>query len=171
MIGNEHYIKKTFVPKTIFILNVVCYEFANFFLSALGLVVFGAMFGAVELHPTIPLSILALGFALVFLLGIASFISVATVYFRDFDYIIPVAMQALFFVTPITYDMSMIPEKRAWIITYNPFYYFVEIFRQPLLGQVPSWNFYGIVAATSLVTCFLGLWCLRHFENKIVFKL
>jgi ABC-type polysaccharide/polyol phosphate export permease len=57
--------------------------------------------------------------------------------FRDIPQIIASVVQVMFFLTPIIWKPSMIP-GRPLILDLNPFYYFVEIVRKPILGTVPD---------------------------------
>jgi len=172
MISNEHFIRKIYVPKTMFLLNVVSYELWNFALSATGLLVIGFATGAITLHATFPLSLAALLLTGLFLAGIASMISVATVYFRDLGHIIPVLLQALFFATPIAYSKEMLPAQYHWIATLNPITYFLDLFRLPLIsGKFPPTETWLVAGALSLLSLTFGLWLLKKYDNKIVFKL
>lgn len=172
LINNEHYIKKIPVPKIIFILNVVCYELVNFTLSGLTLGIIGAAMGKLVLSPWILTSLLALVLLAIFLFGIACMLSVLTVYFRDFNHIIPVLLQALFFVTPVTYSKEMIPPEFHWIVKINPVSYFLDVFRTPLLtGESPDLRAIAVILIASIVSFLIGIDVVRRFDNKIVFKL
>lgn len=171
-IANEHFIKKIYVPKFTFILNGVSIELTNFLLSTTSLVIIGIAFG--YFHPSYMtiFSLLAVLQIALLLTGISCFISVLTVYFRDFVHIVPVIVQALFFITPVIYDQSMIPEKYHLLLKLNPFYYYLKMFRMPLLeGTIPNYTLYIYTSLFSLLVFFLGLMIIKIFDNKIVFKL
>lgn len=171
-IQNEHFIKKIYVPKLTFILNGVSIEVTNFLLSTTSLILIGLAFGYFHLSFMVLFSLVAVFFVSLLLLGLSCFISVLTVYFRDFTHIIPVIVQALFFITPVIYDQSMIPERYHWLLKLNPFYYYLKLFRMPLLeGQIPSYTLYIYTFAFSLLCFLLGILFIKYFENKIVFKL
>lgn len=171
-IANEHFIKKIYVPKIIFVLNAVSIEVINFCLSATALIVLGMLSGQVHLSPLVILSIVPVILIAIGLLGIACFVSVAAVYFRDLLHIVPVVIQALFFLTPVVYDKTMIPEKYHWIVQYNPFYYFLQMFRMPLIeGGLPSPLVFAGGLVFSLVVLVVGLVIVKKFDNRIVFKL
>lgn len=171
-IGNEHFIKKIYVPKLIFVLNSVAIEIANFFLAGSALIVLGLLSGHFHFGWPIFASVvpvLLLGFAL---FGLACIIGVLSVYFRDFVHIIPVLIQALFFVSPVIYDESMIPEKYIWLVKFNPFYYYLELFRDPLIeGGLGSPKAYLVCFTFSVCCLILGLVIVKKFENRLVFKL
>lgn len=172
LIGNEHYIKKIYLPKMVFVLNGSFYEFSNFLFSLLTLILVGIFIDYIHFTPYIILSLISLVPLLFFLIGLGTIISVGTVYFRDFLHIIPSGIQALFFVTPIIYKMDLIPQKYHLLILLNPIYYFLEIFRSPLLYEtIPSLRLYAIAVSISFLTFWLGVLTMKQFDNKIIFKL
>jgi len=57
--------------------------------------------------------------------------------FRDIPEIVRNGIQLCFFVTPIFWKPSMLPD-RALFIDVNPFYHLIEVIRAPLLGQLPT---------------------------------
>jgi lipopolysaccharide transport system permease protein/teichoic acid transport system permease protein len=61
-------------------------------------------------------------------------------FFPDISYIITITMRVLFFMTPIFWDISMIPESFAKIIKLNPLVYIVGGYRDSFLYHVPFWD-------------------------------
>ena len=104
---NEHFIKKVAVPKLTFVLNGVAYELVTFLLSGAALVFLGLISGKMILSLSIFSSFTTLVMVFFFLMGLSCGVSIATVYFRDLSHIIPVILQALFFITPIIYTIDM----------------------------------------------------------------
>lgn len=172
LLGNEHYIKKIYVPKMIFVLNGTLYEVANFFLSATALLLLGAAFGKLHLSFHATLAFIPLILLVFFLIGMGSIISIATVYFRDLNHIVPAIVQAFFFLTPVVYEKSMIPKEYQFLVALNPFFYFLEAYRIPLIfNSPPPLSYYGICLALATCSFFLGVHLIKKFDNKIVFKL
>jgi len=172
LLGNEHYIKKIYVPKLIFILNGTIYEIANFVLSAVSLIILGMLFGKLDLSWHSFLIFIPIILISFFLIGIGTLIGIATVYFRDLMHVIPVIVQAAFFLTPVIYEKSMIPQEYQFLVDLNPFYYYLELYRLPLVyHQVPPMSYFVICTILSFVTFCFGLFMIKKYDNKIVFKL
>ncbi|WP_244490862.1 ABC transporter permease [Aureimonas frigidaquae] len=57
--------------------------------------------------------------------------------FRDIPPITASFTQILFFLTPIIWTPQSLPE-RAYFVMANPFYHFLAIVREPLLGRMPT---------------------------------
>jgi len=155
-----------------FIQNVVIYEIINFFLSATALLVLGMLFGYLKLSFITFASLIPIALIAIFLFGLAAIISLAAVYFRDLLHIVPAVLQATFFATPIIYNREMIPEKYQIFIDINPFYYFLDAFRAPLLRQeFPDFVVLGWLLLLSVLSFLIGYFLINKFDNKIVFKL
>lgn len=171
-IANESYIKKIYLPKSLFVLNLILMESVNFLFSMCTLLFLGLVFNQYDLSISWLILPLILILALLFVFGIASLLGVLCVYFRDVNHILPIVMQASFFATPVLYSIDAIPEKYQYLIKLNPFYYFVEAFRSPIFsGQLSSNENLLIVLTLSILSFTIGISTLKHFDNKLIFKL
>lgn len=170
-IQNEGLIKKIYLPKLIFPLSLTLGMLIDSLLSmaALALLIlpFGGKFSLALLF--IPVAYLLL---FLFAFGLAMLMSVATVFFRDLQYVIGVLMQAWFFLTPIMYRHDALTGKVAWVVALNPMASFIELFRAPLLqGALPSMHALGVAAAVAACSMAFGFWTLVAQEKNIVFRL
>jgi ABC-type polysaccharide/polyol phosphate export permease len=170
-INNEGLIKKIYLPKIIFPLSLTIGILIDSALSLLALFVLILLFGAPISWALlfIPIAYLLLLF---FALGVALVMAVATVFFRDLQYVISVVIQAWFFLTPVMYKHESLTGKVAWLVALNPMVPFIELFRAPLqLGKLPSVTAItasSIFAASSII---LGLCVFLYQEKKLVFRL
>lgn len=99
---------------------------------------------------------LILAVQMIFQLSLVYFVSAANVTFRDVQYILPVVLQLGYFMTPIFYDISMIPERLRPVLSLNPMYQFIAADRAVLSGQVPDLLALFVVLCISLLLLFLG---------------
>lgn len=171
-IGNEHFLKKIYLPKLIFVENAIFYEFTNFMLTLSTLYVLANVFGSLTIGWSILLLPIFFMFLILFLFGISILIAIASVYFRDFLNIVPVVLQALFFATPIFYTIQDIPEEFRKFFVWNPLNPFLNFFRDVILyNRLPSETTWSFVICTSLVSFVAGMLVLKKCENQIVFRL
>jgi len=82
---------------------------------------------------------------MIFSLGLIILVSSLSVFLRDIKQFIGTAITLWFFLTPIIYPLSMVPEKFHWIIKLNPMYPFIELYHQILLQGSVSWAMFGYV--------------------------
>ncbi|CAM4481303.1 ABC transporter permease [Paenibacillus phoenicis] len=68
-------------------------------------------------------------------MAISYFNAAVIPFFRDFPQIISIALQFLFWLTPIIWDMAIVPTKLKWIFLINPLYYIVEGYRSAFVYQ------------------------------------
>lgn len=172
MLVNEHYMRKIYIPKLVFVLNTVSIEFINFCLGVTALILLGALGGFLTLswsYLFLPVPVLC---TLLFNMGIACLFSVGTVFFRDLAHIVPILVQAMFYATPVLYSPAILPDKVRELLIYNPVFYFVESFRTPIYQQsMPSASIVMTMVLIAFSVLFLGLIVLKRYENEIIFRL
>ena len=71
-------------------------------------------------------------------LGVGLWLSAMNVFYRDIGYIIPFLTQIWFYLSPIVYATSTVPEKWQPIYALNPMVGVIDGFRWALLGQEPA---------------------------------
>lgn len=162
VIGNPNFVKKVVFPLEILPLAQLLAT------TILGMIWFALVLGgALVLGMHISWTVVLLPFLLVPLmlcsLGVAYFVAATTVYFRDMPHLTGIAIQILFFLTPIFYPVSMVPEKLRIVLQFNPLSAIVTQTREILLfGRMPSWEACALLWILSLVICQLGLaWFLK----------
>jgi ABC-type polysaccharide/polyol phosphate export permease len=97
-------------------------------------------------------------FHLLFMLGVALFLSSAVVYLRDLTQIIDVLLTAWFFLTPIIYVMDQVYKDAAQIMYWvNPIASFIESYRAILFFHYPPDLFFTLrTCITGIITFLLG---------------
>nr|WP_290228026.1 ABC transporter permease [Trichocoleus desertorum] len=90
-----------------------------------------------------------------------------TVFSRDIPQTVAVGLNLWFYVTPIIYPASAIPEQwRAWIFWLNPLTGIVESYRDlVLVGQFNRWAEWSIASFISLLFFLGGLWCYQRLRT------
>ncbi len=90
--------------------------------------------------------------------------------FRDIPPIIASVTQLLFFMTPIVWSYERLKSNPlAGYVELNPVMHFVEILRQPLLGQPIVWRHWYVVLAITVVGCSTALVCLRNYRSRVAY--
>jgi lipopolysaccharide transport system permease protein len=66
--------------------------------------------------------------------------AIATVMFRDAHYLLGLALQLCFFLTPVFYDAAAVPQRYQTLYHLNPMVHLVTAYRGILLeGRAPDW--------------------------------
>lgn len=89
--------------------------------------------------------------------------------YRDVDLIVRNLLQLAFFVTPVFWDYRNIATNRQFLVDYNALFYFIEIIRAPLLGQVPPLSHYLAVLGITAVGYGLAFVVHRRMRSQLAF--
>ena len=104
--------------------------------------------------------------AVITTLGVSFLLSAMNVAYRDVGYLIPFLMRLWFFLTPIVYPASQLPEAYRWIYALNPMVAVVEGFRFALLSSsAPSPSTLLASTAVALALLIGGAGYFRHMER------
>lgn len=167
--GNASLLKKAYVPKYIFTLSKVTSSCINalFSLGAM-LIVFvvcGVSFNWYMLF--IPVIILQV---YIFCIGMGLFLSQATVFFRDIQYIYAAFITAWMYLTPVFYPIQQLPFELMWAIKhFNPLYSYITQFRTIVLSQaMPDLNlvFYGFTISFLMLAS--GTLCFMKNQDRFI---
>lgn len=91
--------------------------------------------------------------------------------YRDVSQIIKSLVQVIFFVTPVMWKPEVLGENRHLIVDLNPFYAFLEIIRQPLIGGVPTIKNIVMVIAVTAIGLVFSYKMLARYRSRIVYWL
>jgi len=134
LLDNASVIRKSYCPRLIYPLSLVFINLGDFLVSLLFLFVMMVFYG---FHPGVTLCFLPLLIlhVLALTLGVMFFISSLSVSFRDLIYLMPFFIQLGFFVSPIGFLSSLVPDKWRLIYALNPMAGIIDGFRWSLLGK------------------------------------
>jgi len=156
ILGNVNYVKKVVFPLTVFPVIAMGSALVNGSISFVLLIIFKLI-----ITSTIPWTALLLPFILLPLIlmtiGLSWFLSSLGVFFRDINYVVGIAVQALMLLSPIFYSVDAIPEKFRIVYSLNPIAYFIEEVRNVLIwGVFPNVLNYSYELIISIIIFLLG---------------
>jgi ABC-2 type transport system permease protein len=172
-IANEGLIRFLPAPLSLHVYRLVWRQ-TLFFLH--NLVVWGIL--AAIFRPPLGWSLLLAVPAFMLLVINGAWISVVTgiiaTRFRDIPPIIASLANLLFFVTPIVWQYDTLLKnpavaERARIAELNPVLHFVEILREPLLGEPIVWRHWAVVGVITVAGCLAALVCLRNYRSRVAY--
>ena len=166
--GNASLIKKVYVPKYLYPLSTVIYNYIIFLISLVVLAIVGVILGV---KPTIYLlqAPVALLIILILSYGSGMFLATIGVFFRDIEYLWSVALMLIMYTCAIFYYPSkLLKSGWAWILKFNPLYCTIQIFRSAIFGE-PMYAPYVIYAAAfSVVITIIGLVCFKKKQDNFI---
>jgi ABC-type polysaccharide/polyol phosphate export permease len=176
LVGNGNLIKKVYFPREILVFSTIAALVITLLVELVVLLVVLLVLGNMVL-PWIPIVLVLVAIQAVLVAGFGLMLSVFNVYFRDVEHFIPIALQALFYATPIVYPISLVPdEATVWgweiplgtLYRLNPLVSLVESYRDVLYDlrfpPVGRLAYLVVWAAASLV---LGLFVFGRLDRRL----
>lgn len=106
---------------------------------------------------------------LLFALGAGLILGVLNVFMRDIGQVVPVVLQAMFWLTPVVYSLSILPERLQYWFKFNPMYPIIASYQNVLVfGKPPLWGSLGWMALVVLVLLAVALVVFRRASPEMV---
>ncbi len=165
VLGNGNIVKKVYFPREILPISIVTSNMVNFLISTIIIIAFCMAYGLgitkyVIFYPII------LAIQYLFQLGISFILSAVTVYFRDLEHFVQIALMLLFYATPIVYSGETIPEAFTFIIDYNPMAHIINAYRDIFYNQVkPDLSSLAMVLGVSIILVIIGYFIFKKLQK------
>lgn len=168
---NANLIKKLNFPRlclpVILVTNAMVNFFIIFTLFSIFLFMSGNFPGLVYVAIFPLLAILAL-----FAIGLGITLGVLNVFFRDVGQFFGIVIQFWFWLTPIVYPLSILPESVQKMMRYNPMAGLINAFQNIFVGQLwPAWESLVPVTIVAVILCMFSLHLFRKHAGEMVDEL
>jgi len=106
---------------------------------------------------------------LLFLIGLVWIFSALNVAMPDTSHFVGLITLMLIFITPIGFTPDMVPDPFGFVVTANPMYYLIEMFRACVVYNTwPDTKMLGIAMSICIGTFVVGAAFFRKFKNVLV---
>ena len=157
IVGGSSLVTKSLFPTEILPVVVVLSNMVNFALSipllALAGWAYGVSFSPLAWLWLVPVMVLQC----VFTLGLVLSLAALNVHYRDVQHVVANLLLLWFFLTPIVYPASQVPERLHLLLWANPVALFTEIYRD--IFVTPAWpnlEAFGVLTIYALVSILVG---------------
>ena len=167
LVQNGPLVKKIYFPRAVLPLSVV---FANLVNYVLGLCVLipALLFFQIKLTPALLAFPLILLLQTLLVVALTLLVAVATVYFRDLEHITSILMTVWFFLTPVIYPATLIPERFRPFLTLNPAAPLIEAYRAIFFyGRWPEWHELGQLAPALLALFIISFAAFERLQRAV----
>ena len=170
-LDNANLIKKVSLPRMCLPVIVVINASVNFLiifgLFTLFLIASGSFPGFVY-FAVIPILVVQVLFSV----GLGITLGVLNVFFRDVGQLFGVVLQFWFWLTPVVYPVSILPEFAQRALRFNPMTNIIASYQGVLVnGQWPDWTSLWPVTVLALALCVWGLRLFRAHAGEMVDEL
>jgi len=168
---NANLLKKISFPRLCLPVTVVFNAGLNF------AIIFGLFSAFLVLSGNFPgwpyLALLpVLAILVIFAIGLGITLGVLNVFFRDVGQFFGIFLQFWFWLTPIVYPVSILPERVQPYMKLNPMARLIEAFQIILVtGQWPNWYSLWPVVVLAIVMCVVGFGLFRRHAGEMVDEL
>jgi len=165
VIGQPNLVKKVVFPLALLPLVPILSMFIESAFGLMALIVLVAVTSQ-TLHTTLGLLPLVWLPQLLFTAGLGYLAAGLTVFLRDIPQTLGVVLNLWFYLTPIVYPASLIPEKwRVWVFWLNPMAAIAEVYRDfVLVGEVKHWGEWGVASLVSILVFSGGLFVYQRLR-------
>ncbi|MEY8390573.1 ABC transporter permease [Lachnospiraceae bacterium] len=166
--GNAAMIKRVYVPKYLYPLSSVMFNYVIFALSLIVLAVVSLIMGVYpsvySLQIIIPLLLL-----MVFSFGVGMILATVGVFFRDMEYLWNVILMLVMYTCAIFYyPDNLIKSGKGWLLKMNPLFCIIDNFRSGLFGEVMNTKMLAYSAFASVFVLLFGLWIFYKKQDEFI---
>lgn len=163
LIGNSNLISKVYFPRMIIPTASVITSVIDFLISFALMCLLFIWFRFVPDWKIIFMPLFLL-LAFICSMGIGLYITALNVKYRDFRYIVPFIVQFGLYVSPVGYDVSIVPEQYRIFYFLNPMAGIIEGFRWCIIGHSSGFSLTNIGLSLAISLFFL-YWGIRQFRK------
>jgi ABC-2 type transport system permease protein len=169
---NASMIKKIYVPKYLYPLSAILYNFVIYLISLLVLIpvgIYSQMMPNLYIFAAIP----ALFLLLVFATGTGMILSTLNVFFRDIEYLWNVALLLLMYMSAIFYPAERLLDDpgSAWVLKYNPIFHIIDMCRGAVYGYFISWRAVAYISGWAFGTLIIGFVFFKKKQDDFILHL
>ncbi|MCM1105974.1 MAG: ABC transporter permease [Blautia sp.] len=169
--SNASMIKKIYVPKYLYPLSAILYNFVIYLISLIVLIpvdIYCAVVPTWHILEIFP----ALFLLLVMSMGIGMILATLNVFFRDIEYLWNVAMLLIMYMSAIFYyPEKLLDSGYAWILKYNPLYHVINMCRGAFLGYSISLEAIAYTALWAFGSLAVGIVFFKKKQDDFILHL
>lgn len=172
VVANSHLVKKVYFPREILPISIVVADLINFLIAMLMLFSFLIIYGY-NFYLYLPILLIVILIQTILTVGLSLFLAGINVYFRDIQYIVSVALLALFYATPIIYNIQMVENMNIarrfpillTLYKANPLASLMILYRNVLYEtHLPSMKLVGYSALAAVGILLVGYFVFHRLE-------
>ena len=169
--ANSSIIKKVYVPKMLYPLSSILFNFIIFMISLIVLALVSVVLGV---YPTIYLIqvVVSLIVLLLLSLGCGLILSTIGVFFRDMEYLWTVALMLIMYTCAIFYRANrLLTSKWGVVLKANPLFCVIQTFRSAIFGEMMNMKYLLYALGFSIISIIIGVVAFKKNEDKFILEI
>lgn len=166
--SNSGLIKKVYVPKYLYPMSSVLYNYVIFLISLIVMIPLGLY---CHITPTLSwfLVILPLILLLFLTFGVGMILATVTVFFRDMEYLWDVVLMIVMYTCAIFYyPETILNGKYGALLKYNPLFCIIDNFRSFLYGNAVNWGYMLYTFIFSIICIIIGTYMFYKKQDEFI---
>lgn len=154
--NNQGMIKKVYVPKYLYPLSGIAFNYVLFIISLVVLVVVAIV---LKVYPTLYLFVAIVPLLVLFFLSVGVGLILATVgvFFRDLEYLWNIALMLIMYTSAIFYyPEKILGSNVSWILKYNPLFCIISNFRSCVFGERMDMGMLAYASVFAVISLVVG---------------
>lgn len=171
IVDNVSLVRKVAFPRMVLPLGAVGSNFTQFAFMYAALIAGAIVVGPGLAAPLLAVPVVAM-LQLAFTAGLGLVLATLHVQFRDTKHLLDVGLQVWFWLTPIVYTVSLIPERFRPLVYLNPMAAFVEAYHATVVdGQWPGAALMALLTVLAGISLGLGMLVFSSAERRFAERL
>lgn len=169
--SNSSMIKKIYVPKYLYPLSSIIYNFVIYLISLIVLIPVDIYCGVIPTWHVVEI-IPALCLLLIMAMGFGMILATLNVFFRDVEYLWNVALLLIMYMSAIFYyPEKLLKSGYSWVLKYNPLYHVINMCRGAFLGYSISTKAILYTALWAFGSLVIGLIFFKKKQDDFILHL
>jgi lipopolysaccharide transport system permease protein len=159
-------VKSVAFPRAILPIATVLFNLAQYVLSVLVILPLMMAYSGIPVAAPMLLFPVFVALQAIFTIGVALILATATTFFRDVRHLVDVMLGMLFWVTPILYEVSKVPDRLHYLIRLSPMSPYIVAYHQIFYDrQWPDTLTWVLTVSYAVSAAALGLWLIVRYED------
>jgi ABC-2 type transport system permease protein len=168
IVSHAGLIKKVYVPKYLYPMSSVLYNYIIFLISLLVMIPLG-IYCRITPQPTWILAVIPLVILILLTFGFGMVLSTVTVFFRDVEYLWEVLLMIIMYTCAIFYKPErLLKSGFAWLLKYNPLYCIIHNFRACIYGTAMNWHYLLYSFCFSILMIIFGTFIFYKKQDEFI---
>lgn len=166
--ANAGMIKKVYVPKYLYPMSTVLFNFVIFLISLLVLIPLAIY---CRIVPSLSWLLIFLPLILLIILtfGVGMILSTVTVFFRDMEYLWDVLLMLIMYASAIFYYPEKILDSNFyWLLKFNPLYGIIYTFRCCMLNDPLNWKYMVYAGGFGIAALLVGTYVFYKKQDEFI---